>query len=193
MARFALPPGGLQRMSIAAGCFFVLLVTFAGGGVALEYQWDRYGLRHPDGMYTLEQIPEEELRELLQNDRFIREKDKFLSFDVGNTAVAGHLINRRDTFRIGERMLIQAAVNSPHEDMWVEVNLHDADDNLLNRVCQIISRESMRAFYYYQLDESFEPGEYDLVLKSAGKEISRRTIRLLPDNTDEPLPAPVAN
>ncbi len=189
----ALRPGGPSRIAVAAGCFGMLVLTCSAGGAALEYQLDPYGIRHPDGMYTLERIPEEEVRELLRNDTALREKDKFFSFTVGDWAVAGHLINRRDTFRIGERIVVQAAVNPPHEDMWVEVNLHDAEDNQLSRVGQVVARENLRSFVYYQLDNSFEPGEYDLVLKSAGKEITRRTIQLLPAEETAALRAPVAN
>ncbi len=123
----------------------------------------------------------------------MREADKFLSFEVGSWAVAGHLMNSRDKFHSGEKILIEAALNPPHEDMWVEVNLHDAENHQLTRIGQIVPRENLRAFYYYRFDDSFDPGQYDLVLKSAGREITRRTITLLPSESTAVVPAPVAN
>lgn len=189
----SLPPARPARPFVSAATFLVVLGLFSAAGVALEYKLDHYGIRHPDGRYTLERIPEEEVREMLRSDTGMREQDKFLSFSVGDWIVAGHLFSQRDTFHIGELILTQAALNPPHEDMWVEVNLHDTEDNQLSHVGQIVPREDLRVFFNYRLDASFEPGEYDLVLKSAGQEISRRRIHLLPAKDAEQPSAPVAN
>ena len=62
--------------------------------------------------------------------------------------------------------------------MWVEVNLHDADDALLRRVGTVIPREDLRASFFYDLDGSLLPGKYDFVLKYDGQELTRRSITL---------------
>jgi len=181
------------RYVFSAGAFVLGIVLFSATGVGLEYQLDRYGLRHPDGLYTLERIPEEEVHQLLRNDQAMREQDKFHSFQIGTRIIGGHLFDQRETFQVGDKIVVQASLNPPHEDLWVEVNLHDMDGKQLSRVGQVAAREHMRVFFNYQLDESFDPGEYDLVLSSSGREISRRRIQLLPSEHKAKLAAPVAN
>lgn len=189
----ALPPAPSARRVASAVTFLVAIGLFSVAGVAFERKLDHYGVQHPEGLYTLERIPEEEVRIMLLNDTSIREQDKFLSFTVGDWIVADHLLNQRDTFQMGDLILAQAALNPPHEDMWVEVNLHDSEGKKLSHVGQIVPREDLRVFFNYRLDESFEPGDYELVLKSSGQEISRRKFRLLPSEKGSRLPAPVAN
>ncbi len=189
----ALPQASTGQRVTSAVTFLIAIGLFSVSGVALEYQLDHYGIRHPEGLYTLERIPEEEVRNMLSNDTSMREQDKFLSFRIGDWIVADHLLNQRDTFHTGELILAQAALNPPHEDLWVEVNLHDSEGKKLSHVGQIVPREDLRVFFNYRLDESFEPGDYELVLKSSGQEISRRKFRLLPSEEGSQLPAPVAN
>ena len=82
----------------------------------------------------------------------------------------------------------QCTLSPIHEDMWVECNLHDAQDRVIDRVGQIAPREMMRSNFFYQLSEALVPGDYFLVVKCAGKEVFRKRITLKPR-----LAAPLAN
>lgn len=183
------PPQWMQTAAVFVGSLCLFSLT----GVAVEHQLDHYGIRHPDGRYTLERIPEEEARTLLRGDTTIREQDKFLSLNVGNMGGGGHLWNTCSEFHTGELIMIQASLNPPHGDMWIECNLHDEQENQLSRVGQIVLRDHHRSFFQYRLDNSFDPGRYHLILKSGGREVTRRTITLLPGETSHDLSAPVAN
>lgn len=187
------PSPAVATAGVPVMVFLCALCLFALSGVAVEHWQDRYGIRHPDGRYALQPMPEEEVRRLLTSDVTIREQDKYLSLTVGDSTFGGHVCNIRDKFHVDERILIQASLNPPHEDMWVECNLHDEQDNQLSRVGQIVPRENQRAFYNYRLDESYDPGTYHLVLKSAGQEVMRKTITLLPSQSKSEVRAPVAN
>jgi hypothetical protein len=117
---------------------------------------------------------------MLQGTTRLREQDKFGTFDVGTDFLAGFVINKTDVIRHGETIYAQCHLNPPHEDMWVECNLHDANDVEIDYVGVPVIRESMRASFQYTLTEALPPGEYDLVLKSRGQEITRRRITLQP-------------
>jgi hypothetical protein len=117
----------------------------------------------------------------------IREEDKVFSFDMGTMAVADSLANRRVVFHHGQKLIAQVSLNPPHEDMYIECNLHDAQDRLLQRSGSVVPRERFRSHFVYPMSASYPPGEYQLVLSHAGKEISRRTFQLLPGD-DAPNP-----
>ncbi|MEX1229205.1 MAG: HTTM domain-containing protein [Planctomycetaceae bacterium] len=152
--------------------------------VESEYRMDIYGMRRPEGPYPLKVIDDPELiAKMLRVSEPIREEDKFLAFDIGTGFVSGFLINRRDTFTQGEKVIAQCSLNPPHEDMWVECNLHDADGPIIDRVGNVVSRETARTEFTYDLRESLEPGDYMLVLKTKGREITRRYFTLLPKIT----------
>ena len=63
--------------------------------------------------------------------------------------------------------------------MWVECNLHDASNVLLDRVGQIVVRSQLRGNFLYRACEALEPGTYFLVLKTGGQEITRRKIQIV--------------
>ena len=64
--------------------------------------------------------------------------------------------------------------------MWVECNLHDENDRVIDKSPLIITREMLKGTFRYQLSDSLRPGEYFFVLKKAGKEMTRRRIVLHP-------------
>lgn len=153
-------------------------------GVETEYHLDVYGVRRPEGPHELKVIDDPQLiAKMLRVSEPIREEDKFLAFDVGSGFVGGFVTNRRDTFTQGEKLIAQCSLNPPHEDMWVECNLHDADGPIIDRVGNVVGREASRTEFIYDLRESLEPGEYMLVLKTKGREITRRYFTLLPQLT----------
>ncbi|HET6323292.1 MAG TPA: HTTM domain-containing protein, partial [Planctomycetaceae bacterium] len=68
----------------AQAAFGVLAVATACGGVALEYKLDRYGVRRPEGPYSLKVLDPNYVAELLRPTERIRNEDKVLLFDIGS-------------------------------------------------------------------------------------------------------------
>lgn len=150
------------------------------GGVALEYQLDPYGERRPEGRHQLVAIDPEMVQQMLAPTPNLRDVDKFFAIDTGTILVGDLLANRRTVFRQGERMIAQCHLNPPHEDMWIDMHLHDADNHLVARVSQVATREMFRAHFHYDLCDATEPGDYTLVIQTAGREVLRKPITVLP-------------
>jgi hypothetical protein len=71
--------------------------------------------------------------------------------------------------------------------------MHDADDRLIDRAPVVINREATRGTFTFRGTKRYEPGDYYLVLKKAGTEITRRKISVLPEKGQlASLPSPVA-
>lgn len=157
----------------AFGC---VVCAAAAVGVAVEYQMDPYGERRPEGPYELRELDADSVHKLLGPSKRLQEIDKFASFHVGTVMVGGILANRRREFHQGQTLTAQCALNTPHEDMWVECNLHDAKDRLILRAGKVIPREMLRCNFYYKLPDALDDGAYDLVLLSGGREVMRRRI-----------------
>lgn len=164
----------------APAAFALCMLGSVAMGVQLEHLADPYGMRRPDGPYTLRELDRNQVQAMLQPTESLREADKFYAMDVGTTQVGGFLVDHRSEFTQGERVIIEISLNSPHEDMWVECNLHDAENRMIDRVGQVVPREFNRAYANYMLANSVEPGEYFIVLKSGGEEVARRKIVLHP-------------
>ena len=159
----------------------VVLAVVIVSGIELEYQRDPYGIRKPEGPYELKELDAEfVISKMLAPSPMIRPEDVVSFFDTGSTLVGGMLVNKRREFQQGETVTVQCTLNPPHEDMWFECKLQDADGHTIDRVGQIVYREMLRANFYYKLTEAFIPGRYDLVLTCAGKEVIRRRIILTP-------------
>ena len=163
------------RSGLAFGTLTAILIL---AGLEIEYLMDPYGLRRPEGPHTLKEIEPERARKMLQSVSDIQPHDKLLSFKVGKTLVNGILIDQKYDFEHGERFLAQCSFNPPHEDMWVNCDLHDSSDRVIERVGQVVARPSMRCNFVYALTDILKPGEYSLVVKNAGSEVSRRKITL---------------
>ncbi len=164
------------------GAFGMLLTVVAVGAVELEYRLDPYGERRPEGPHTLKEIDPDFAKQLFAGDARLREYDKFLAFDVGTSLFGGMITGHRDTFHHGDSIIAQCTLSPPHEDMWVECNLHDAQNVLLDRVGQVVVRSQLRGNFLYRACEALEPGNYFLVLKTGNREITRRQISILPSD-----------
>lgn len=189
----------LQWPRLAMPCLFALVLSLVSlGGVEAEYWLDPYEMRGPGGPLALKEISDEEAHRLLGDELELREKDKFLTFDLGTVMVGEHLLNRRKEFRQGERVTALVGLNPPHDDLWIECHLFDSTtkivelegqppveevvpDKLMSRVGQVVPREMLRASFIYFLDEAVSPGEYFFVLRSKGQEIMRKRFTLLPN------------
>lgn len=172
------------------GCALLAVVLV---GIEGEYLLDPYGMRGPDGPLELTVIPPARARRMLADDPLIREKDKFFSFDIGASLFGGALVDRKTEFEYGETLTAQCTLNPPHEDMWIECNMYDADGRLILRNNDMVLREVMRTNFHFRFGAEVAPGDYSLLLKSQGTEIARRKFRVIGSPPKlQPL-SPVAN
>jgi hypothetical protein len=173
-----------QRLTPAAslGAFGVLLLVVAVGAVEVEYRIDVYGVRRPEGPYALKEIDPAVAKQMFAGSQRIREYDKLLAFDVGSGMFGGLVTGVRDTFQHGDPIIAQCSLNPPHEDMWLECNLHDTNNVLIDRVGQIVVRSQLRGNFLYRACEALDPGTYFLVLRTGTQELTRRKIEILPND-----------
>lgn len=193
--RAIMPQPAFRNFPLPHGAVFGLMLTGTVClGVHAEHQLDRYGVRRPEGPHKLQPMDHAEVIRMIQSREPIREQDKFYSFNIGTATVGGVLANQRNEFRHGERILAQCLMNPPHEDMYVECNLHDGEDRVIERNGSAVLHESMRAEFHYELDEALPPGKYALVIRSSGEEIGRRTFTLKAnDQSGQSPPRQLAN
>jgi hypothetical protein len=183
LARFPDRIAGLVpnvRTGAATAVFGFLVLTVVAGGIETEYWIDPFGSRRAEGAYELKELDGDQVRIMRRRSERIRESDKYLSFDVGTDLLGDVIAKHRSEFCVGETLIAQCTLNPPHEDMYIECNLHDGDDRLIDRVGQIVDRGALRCSWRYFLFDALPPGRYDLVFKSRGMEVSRRSIQLLP-------------
>ncbi len=113
--------------------------------------------------------------------RPVREKDKFFSFDIGDLLIGGQLSNRLKQFEFGDTIIAQCNLNAPHEDLWVECVVEDNQRRIIDSSGQFVTREALFANFKYEAGNKLVPGNYWMVLKSSGVEISRRPFQLTGD------------
>lgn len=155
------------------------LILLAGVvGVEAEYHLDAYEIRRPDGPLALKEMDPNVARLMTRGSEPIREADKFFSFELGTYMVSGILANSKREFNYDQPIIVQVNLNPPHEDLWLECNLHDGAGHLIERGGMIVTRQMLRANFFYRLTEALEPGNYQLVFVSSGKEVARRTLAL---------------
>jgi hypothetical protein len=162
----------------SAALFGLALSVSVVLGVEAEHRSDPFGLRRPEGPYTLQPIPAERVSELLSEANEVRPQDKLFAFDLGTRLVGGIVADRRSTFSYGEDAVVQCCLLPPHEDLWVEFNLHDAQDRVVQRNGRIVPREQLRTSIVFHFDESIPAGEYCWVLNLDGDEVGRREFSL---------------
>ncbi|MFO1091970.1 MAG: HTTM domain-containing protein [Planctomycetaceae bacterium] len=162
----------------SAALFATLLAATAVTAVELDHRADLYGERRPEGRYALEKLSPARARELLRSDTRLRSHDKMFAFNIGSTVIGGILANRRDTFEYNEPVVVQCSLIWPHEDMWIEFNLHDAEGRIISRNGQFAPREFFRVSHTHTFGEGLPPGDYQWVLRYDGLDIARRPFRL---------------
>jgi hypothetical protein len=159
---------------------FAAIITFCSIAASeAERRWNLYGMQGGQPTLELQPLDVTVAQTMINGERRIREQDKFFSFELGTILVGNQLANRRDRFTYGETMIAQCNLNPPHEDLWVECLIQDAEQRTIEQFGQIVSRDSLRSPFFYQLGNKLEPGSYDVVLKSANKEIYRRSFDLV--------------
>ncbi|MBX3441488.1 MAG: HTTM domain-containing protein [Planctomyces sp.] len=158
--------------------FGTLLATLVVANVEIEHRRDVYGERRPEGRHVLQPIDPQRLAMLLDEAQGLDPVDKMFSFDIGTELLGEVLMDRRREFLHGERAIIQCSLQPSHEDLFVEVQVRDGGDRIVQRTGNVIPRENLRGNLFYTLDRSLEPGEYTFVMRIDGKEVARKSIRL---------------
>jgi hypothetical protein len=164
----------------SAAAFVLVAAVTAVTAVELEQRSDRFGEHRPEGRYALELLPTERVEELLRSDTRLRSSDKMFAFDIGSRMIGGILANHRDRFDYDEDVVLQCSLLTPHEDMWVEINLHDTLGNIIARHGQFAPREFTRINHTHRFGEALSPGEYRWVLRFDGQDITERPFYLGP-------------
>ncbi len=174
-------PLPVWRRVPSAAAYVATAVLVVGGGLALEYELDLYGLRRAEGRYTLEKIDRSFVENTLLNANVpVRDVDKFGVLKLGTVTMGNSLAYERTRFKPGETITAMCTVTPLHEDMWVDCALVDGLDQVLDRRGQVLARESLRANFSVPLPENLEPGRYAVVLKKGNRELIRRSFTLLP-------------
>ena len=147
--------------------------------VEWEYRRDLYHERTAGGPLPLKEMDPELVKTMIGPETPLREKDKILALDMGTFMVGEHLVDRRREFKAGDHVIVQASLNPPREDLWLECDLVDADQRTIARSGQIAPREIFRSNFEYWLPRGMEPGQYEFVLKSSGKPVTRRKLTVV--------------
>jgi len=169
---------GTPSRRIAA--FALLMLATMVSGVELEHWLDPFRIRQAEGALPLKELDPIQVRQMLKLSPRLRESDKYLSFDLGSDLIGDTLLDRQNVYRYGETVVAQCTLNPPHEDMYIECNLYDADNRMIDRVGQVVDRNSLRATYAFTLTDALVPGTYFLAVRSRGQEITRKPLTLLP-------------
>lgn len=166
-----------QTAALVAFPTLALATTF--GGVGVEYWSDPYSIRGPNGPLQLQPVDPEFAKRVMSPSERIRDKDKFFSIDTGLLLVGDLLADRRRVFRHGDKMIAQCHLVPPHEDMWIECQLLDTNNRLIDRVANVAAREAFRLNFEYEITPILVPGDYTLVFSTAGREVLRKRISVV--------------
>lgn len=166
----------LATWTACAGCAIAL-------GVWVDHTSDPFGDQRPEGRYALTPISEERLAELFRNDQQVHVSDKVFALDIGSVMFNDNLVDSKTRFRHGEKAMVQCTLLPPHEDLYLEVHLRNAEEQIVRRLWQVASRENLRGHFWFDMEESLEPGLYSVVIKINGADAGRRTLELLPETS----------
>lgn len=153
--------------------FLMMLAVLATISVTTEAQMDVYGERNPQGRHQLQPLSTEEVQTLFRNDTSIHSQDNIFSMDMGTALAAGLLIDHRTSFNAQETAIVQCRLVRPHDDLWLEVNMHSADGQLLKRNGMVAPREQSTLNFELPLN-LLTPGDYAFVLKVNGQDAHHR-------------------
>ena len=167
------------RMPAQLG-FYVALPLIAFLGVELEYSWDIYGERRPEGRHQLVAIDPERARMMLAPVTPQRDIDKFFAVDMGTFLISDLLADRRTSFRHGETMIAQCNLVPPHEDMVVECKIRDSENRSIERIVSIAIRDQFRVNIQFKIKDDLPPGEYSMTVETAGRHVMQKKFNILP-------------
>lgn len=171
----------VDRCPLPAPVGFVVFLALASmAAVEIEYRLDHYGTRRAEGPYALKELDTEFVEtRLLAGPTRIRPKDMVWGLKAGTIVIGGHIADAKRTFEHGELMKVQFNVNPPHQDVFVECALHDADDNVIVSRYMPVARENRRPAFQFPISDALVPGEYSLVVKSQAVRVIRHRIEIV--------------
>lgn len=170
-------PTAVPAVAVWAGLAAVTIIGYS----EWEYHQDLYGIQANNGPLPLPVMDRNTALNMINNPRPLREKDKYFSFDIGSRLIGNQLANHCDRFEYGDMIVAQCNLNPPHEDLWVELLLKDNEGRLIEMSGQFVTRDMLRANFFYDTGNKLVPGEYAIVLRSSGKEIFTRNFTLTGD------------
>lgn len=171
-------PVGWKASSRAAFVFATAL--FCVACVELEHWQDPYGIRRPEGPYPLPLADTAIVEKILSPTERLRDSDMFFAVDTGTILVGDQLANRRREFRQGETLIAHCHLTPPHEDMWIECQIQDSNHRIIDRLGAVATREMFRSNFTYAIGDHMAPGEYTLVIATAGRPVMKKMINVLP-------------
>lgn len=175
-------PAAVPALGAWIGVATLTVVVYA----EVEQRMDVFGEQANGGPLPLRQLDRDEALRMINNPRPLREKDKYFSFDIGSRLIGNQLANHRDEFEYGDVIVAQCNLNPPHEDLWVELLLKDDQGRLIEQSGQFVTRDMLRANFFYDTGNKLVPGRYAFVLRSSGKEIFTREFTLSGDPESVP-------
>lgn len=192
-------PGRLMEVTVSripklvpAGVAWVCVIAASAiVSTEAELQMDLYGVNNPNGRMQLEKMDADVARTMIRDEQKVREQDKFFSFDIGSFSVGNQLANRRTVYEYGDSILAQCNLNPPHEDLWVECLLQDEEGRMIEQFGQFVTRDMLRANFTYHIGNKLLPGKYQMVLRSANKDIYRRPFELIGEPPEQAMAAGV--
>lgn len=162
--------------------FGLILTGTVLGGIKLEHWLDPYGERRDSGPYTLTPMSPERVALIFEHKEQIREADKFFALEIGSETLGGVVINRGTTWQPGDSIIAQCVLIPPHDDLWISCVLTDSLGQELYQAQLPIYREMRRADFPFTFTSDMAPGDYRLVIRSAGETVLSRTIHLVADD-----------
>jgi hypothetical protein len=155
-----------------------------------DYRFDVYQLRANNGPLPLNSLDPVVARTMINSQRPLREKDKFFSFNIGTQMMGGQLANSRSEFKIGDTIIAQCNLNTPHEDLWVECVIEDDQQRVIDTTGHFVTRDLLFTNFPWKTCDRLIPGNYFVVLRSSGQEVARRPFTLSGDHCTLPESQP---
>lgn len=169
-----------QWRKASAWTFAAVVPLIAVAGTEMEYWWDVYGERRPEGRHQLVAIDPERAQQLLAPVTPQRDIDKFFAVDMGTFMISELLADRRTSFRHGETMIAQCNLLPPHEDMVVECKIRDGDNRSIDRIVAVATRDMFRVNITFPIAENLPPGDYTMTVETAGRYVMQKKFQILP-------------
>ena len=179
--------------SSARAAFVFSMALFAVLNVEVEHWMDLYGERRAEGRYSLVAMDREEATRILSPSEPFRISDRFFAIDLGTILVGDRLANRRTEYRPGERIIAQCNLTPPHEDMYIECKVQNSNNTIVDQLGTVATREMFRANFNYNVTDAMPPGDYWMVIETAGRPVMRKKFRILDANGNAAAPENYGN
>ena len=132
------PPGATEPSRLSPSLTAI-------GGVGLEHYLDPYGIRRPEGPYAPQGNGSARSSTKCSRRRAASATRTRCSCSTsGRCCVGGAVFDRRTQFHQGETVRIECDLNPPHEDLWIECNLHDSENRAVDTIGVFVTCDDNR-------------------------------------------------